>query len=48
VDLSVYAPERYPRMEKVTDRLFGGEEAVVNVMGWVGGAPPVAVSWTGV
>src|SRR6266545_1083157 len=29
--------ERCPRLEKVTDGLFEGEEAVLHVMGWVAG-----------
>ena len=38
--------ERKGRIERVADRLFEGEEAVLHVMGWVGrrGAA-VAVSW---
>jgi pilus assembly protein CpaF len=34
--------ERKGRIERVEDRLFEGEEAVLHVMGWVGGARAAA------
>jgi hypothetical protein len=38
--------ERCRRIERVADRLFEGEEAVLHVMGWVGGRVELPMSVT--